>query len=215
MKRFVTRALIVVAAVFGMMFAQVAPASADAPVDPSNKLVSNLGELWTKVIETPASQNPILTDSACWDVGHKTVAPFFGSPDLSCTVKTGTKLFVVGWSTECSTIPGDDGGPGLTEDQLRQCAVAGVDERKPTTLILDGKDVPLTEVQTPALKIDLPADNILGAPMGQYLSVADGLVALLHPLTPGEHTIVIVNNDPDNPDDPITTTTTIVVTPGH
>jgi hypothetical protein len=86
---------------------------------------------------------------------------------------------------------------------------------KPTTLTLDGKDVPLTEVQTPALKIDLPADNILGAPMGQYLSVADGLVALLHPLTPGEHTIVIVNNDPDNPDDPITTTTTIVVTPGH
>ena len=75
--------------------------------------------------------------------------------------------------------------------------------------------MPLTEVQTPALKIHLPKDNILGAPKGKYLSVADGLVALLPPLPPGEHEIVIVNRDPDHPNDPITTVTTIVVTGGH
>jgi len=216
MKRFVTRALIMVAAILGIVFAQVAPASAQ----PSDDLASNLATLWKKVIETPTNKNPIGTASACWDIGGNTVAPFFGpppnsSPPLSCTVKANTKLFVVGWSTECSTIPGDDGGPGLSEDQLRQCAIAGVDERKPTTVTLDGKDVPLTEVQTPALKIHLPNDNILGAPKGKYLSVADGLVALLPPLPPGEHEIVIVNNDPENPDDPMTTTTTIVVAPGH
>ena len=216
MKRFVTRALIMVAAILGIVFAQVAPASAQ----PSDDLTSNLATLWKKVIETPTNKNPIGTASACWDIGGNTVAPFFGpppnsSPPLSCTVKANTKLFVVGWSTECSTIPGDDGGPGLSEDQLRQCAHDGVDERKPTTVTLDGKDVPLTEVQTPALKIHLPKDNILGAPKGKYLSVADGLVALLPPLPPGEHEIVIVNNDPENPDDPMTTTTTIVVAPGH
>ena len=217
MKRFVTRALIMVAAILGIVFAQVAPASAQ----PSDDLTSNLATLWKKVIETPTNKNPIGTASACWDIGGNTVAPFFGpppnsSPPLSCTVKANTKLFVVGWSTECSTIPGDDGGPGLSEDQLRQCAHDGVDERKPTTVTLDGTtDVPLTEVQTPALKIHLPKDNILGAPKGKYLSVADGLVALLPPLPPGEHEIVIVNNDPENPDDPMTTTTTIVVAPGH
>jgi hypothetical protein len=215
MKRFVIRALIVVAAILGIVFAQVAPASATAPVDPSGKLASDLAALWTKVIETPSPVNPILTDSACWDLGRHTVAPFFGSSNLSCTVKTGTKLFVAGWSTECSTIPGDDGGPGLSEDRLRQCAHDGVDERKPTTVTLDGKDVPLTEVETPALNIDLPADNILGAPKGEYLSVADGLVALLHPLTPGEHKIVIVSRDPDHPDHPTTTTTTINVEQSH
>jgi hypothetical protein len=219
MKRFVARALIVVAAILGIVFAQVAPASATAPVDPSGKLASNLAALWTKVIETPSPVNPILTDSACWDLGHHTVAPFFGSPDLSCTVKTGTKLFVAGWSTECSDIPGDSdhpvGAPPYTEKQLRDCAIDAVAERKPTTVTLDGRDVPLTEVETPALKIDLPADNILGAPKGEYLSVADGLVALLHPLTPGEHTIVIVNRNPDDPDHPTTTTTTIIVKPGH
>ncbi len=45
--------------------------------------------------------------------------------------------------------------------------------------------------------------------------MADGLVALLHPLTPGEHKIVIVNRDPDHPDHPTTTTTTINVEQGH
>ena len=208
MKRIVTRALIVVASILGIVFAQVAPASAQ----PSDDLTSNLATLWKKVIETPTNKNPIGTASACWDIGGNTVAPFFGpppnsSPPLSCTVKANTKLFVVGWSTECSTIPGDDGGPGLSEDQLRQCAIAGVDERKPTTVTLDGTtDVPLTEVQTPALKIHLPKDNILGAPKGKYLSVADGLVALLDPLTPGELTIEIVDlNDP--PAFPKSTTT--------
>jgi hypothetical protein len=174
MKRFVTRALIMVAAILGIVFAQVAPASAQ----PSDDLASNLATLWKKVIETPTNKNPIGTASACWDIGGNTVAPFFGpppnsSPPLSCTVKANTKLFVVGWSTECSTIPGDDGGPGLSEDQLRQCAIAGVDERKPTTVTLDGKDVPLTEVQTPALKIHLPKDNISRRAKGE-VSVRGG-----------------------------------------
>jgi hypothetical protein len=218
MKRIVTRALIVVASILGIVFAQVAPASAQ----PSDDLASNLATLWKKVIETPTNKNPIGTASACWDIGGNTVAPFFGpppnsSPPLSCTVKANTTLFIAGWSTECSNVPGDsDGGVNLTEPELRQCAIDSVAKRKPTTVTLDGTtDVPLTEVQTPALKIHLPKDNILGAPKGKYLSVADGLVALLPPLPPGEHEIVIVNNDPDHPDDPITTTTRIVVTPGH
>jgi len=206
MKRLVTRALIVVASILGIVFAQVAPASAQ----PSDDLTSNLATLWKKVIETPSDKNPILTDSACWNLGSKTVAPFFGSPDLSCTVKANTTLFIAGWSTECSTIPGDDGGPGLSEDQLRTCAANGVDAKKPTTVTVDGRNVPLTEVDTPALKIHLPKDNILDAPKGKYLSVADGLVALLPPLRPGEHEIVIVNNV--GAANETVTTTKIVVT---
>jgi hypothetical protein len=212
MKRFVTRALIVVASILGIVFAQVAPASAQ----PSDDLASNLATLWKKVIETPTNKNPILTDSACWDLGRQTVAPFFGSPKLSCTVKANTTLFIAGWSTECSTIPGDDGGPGLNEDQLRQCAHDGVDAKRPTTITLvtpDGEEISLEpiEVDTPALKIDLPKHNILDAPKGEYLSVADGLVALLPPQTPGEYKIIIVNNAGEANE--TTTTTTIVVTP--
>jgi hypothetical protein len=210
MKRFVTRALIVVASILGIVFAQVPPASAQEP----DELVRSLATLWTKVLETPTKKNPLTNPdvAACWDLGHRTVAPFFGGPDFSCTVKANTKLFVVGWSTECSNIPNDsDGGVNLTEPELRQCAIDAVAERKPTTVTLDGMDVPLTEVETPALKIVMPKHNILGAPKGKYLSVADGLVALLPPLTPGEHKIVIVNQNPDDPDNPTTTTTTIHV----
>ena len=57
---------------------------------------------------------------------------------------------------------------------------------------VDGKSVPVTEVETSLLNITLPADNILEVPGGgEGLSVAHGWVTLLHPLTPGTHTIVI------------------------
>ena len=89
MKRFVTRALIVVAAILGIVLAQVAPASATT----TKKLESNLAALWTMVLETPAPQNPFTNPdaSACWDLGG-TVAPLAPSGVESCTVKAGTKL---------------------------------------------------------------------------------------------------------------------------
>jgi len=75
---------------------------------------------------------------------------------------------------------------------------------------LDGRSVPLTEVVTPLLDIVVPADNVFELPAGTGgLSVGHGWVALLHPLPPGTHTIVIGGSV-----FPTTTTTTIEVTPG-
>ena len=66
----------------------------------------------------------------------------------------------------------------------------------------------MTEVETPLLNIVLPADNIFGLPAGtQGLSVGHGWVAVLHPLTPGAHTILIDTGASEF-------TTTIVVEPG-
>jgi hypothetical protein len=199
MKRIVTRALIVVAATLGIVFAQVAPASAT----PAVKLESNLAALWTTVLETPAPQNPFGSGgpaSACWDLGG-TVAPFGPSGVESCTVKSGTKIFVVGHSVECSTFEGN----GTTEAELRECA-RETDVQAAPTVTLDGRSVPIAEAETPLLNIVLPADNLFGLPAGTSgLSVGHGWVALLHPLPPGTHTILIDS----------TITTTIVVTPGH
>ena len=160
-------------------------------------------KLWTKVFETPSAQNPFGTGGsafACIDLGG-TVAPFAPNGVESCTVKTGTKLFVVGVSFECSTFE----GLGTTEAELRTCA-RDADGNVAPTITLDGRSVPVAEVETPLLHLVLPADNILGLPAGtQGLSVAAGWVALLHPLTPGTHTIVIDSS----------TTTTIVVKPGR
>jgi hypothetical protein len=198
MKRIVTRALIVLAATLGIVFAQVAPVSATA----AKKLDSNLAALWTTVLETPAPENPFGSGdpaSACWDLGG-TVAPFGPSGVESCTIKSGTKMFVVGSSVECSTFEGN----GTTETELRDCARES-DQVRPS-VTLDGSPLSLKEAETPLLNIVLPENNIFGQPTGTGgLSVGHGWVALLHPLPPGTYTIVIDS----------TITTTIVVKPGH
>ena len=73
------------------------------------------------------------------------------------------------------------------------------------SVTVDDKPVLVTGVETTLLNITLPADNLFGEPEGKTgQSVAHGWVTLLHPLTPGEHEIVIDE----------TITTTIVVKPG-
>ena len=120
MERFVTRALIVMASILGIVFAQVAPASAA----PAKKLESNLAALWTTVLETPSAQNSFGSGGsafACFDLGG-TVAPLGPTGAESCTVKPGTKVFVAANTFECSTFDGDHPGFGTTEAELRACA---------------------------------------------------------------------------------------------
>ena len=174
---------------------------------PSKKLDDYLAALWTTVLETPSAQNPFGTGGsafACIDLGG-TVAPFDDAPGgvESCTVKPGTKVFIAAESVECSTFEGN----GTTEAQLRTCARES-DVQVAPTLTVDGRSVSVAEVETGLLNIVLPADNLFGLPAGtQGLSVGHGWVALLHPLTPGTHTIVIRT--------PVKfITTTIVVKPG-
>jgi hypothetical protein len=172
---------------------------------PAKKLDNNLAALWTTILQTPSAQNPFGDGGpafACLDLGG-TVAPFGPTGVESCTVKPGTKIFVAAASVECSTFEGQ----GTTEAELRTCART-TDVTVAPTITVDGKSVPVTEVETPLLNIVLPADNIFGPPAGtQGLSVGHGWVALLHPLTPGTHTIVIQNGAS-------TITTEIAVQPG-
>ncbi len=191
----VTRLLIFAA----IAFFAVAPAASAAPAKKSS---NDLSALWTAVFQTPSAQNPFGTGgptSGCFVLGG-TVAPFAPTSVDSCTVKPGTKVFVTAHSVECSTFEDN----GTTEAELRRCARAGDTPVAPTVTV-DGKAAPVAEVETPLLHIVLPADNVFGLPAGtQGLSVAHGWVVLLHPLTPGTHTIVINSN----------VTTTIVIKPG-
>ena len=128
-----------------------------------------------------------------------------------CTVKPGTKIFVAASAVECSTFEEN----GTTEQELRECAQKALKVQDQQlgvpTVEVDRKSVPVTQVETPLLDIDLPADNILGpppVPAGPGLSVGRGWVALLHPLTPGPHEIhIVIPNVSD-------ITTKIVVQPG-
>jgi hypothetical protein len=173
-----------------------------------------LGALWTKVLETPSPQNPYGggdAASACWDIGG-TLAPLAPPPGVkSCTVKPNTPIYVTASTYECSTFPGDHGSHpvfGTTEAELRDCA-HHYDAPVAPTVTVDGNSVPVTEVETTALTIALPGNNIFGlqAPADRHgVSVAHGWVTLLQPLTSGAHTIVIRSGGS-------TITTTITVTP--
>jgi hypothetical protein len=163
-----------------------APAASAVAV---NELDDNLGALWTTVLETPSAQNPFGSGGsafACIDLGG-TVAPFAPGGVESCTVKPGTKIFVAASSVECSTFEGN----GTTEGKLRACA-RRADVKVAPTVTVDGKSVPVAEVETRLLHIVLPEDNIFEQPAGtQGLSVGHGWVTLLQPLTRGTHRIVI------------------------
>jgi hypothetical protein len=167
----------------------------------SAQLTADLAALWTKVLETPSDQNPFGNPNAnaCWDLGKNVVSPFGPSGVESCTVKPGTRLFVLGWSVECSTF--EEESPPCGPD-LSSSAKAATP--KVTSVTVDGRTVLLSEVLTSRQPITLPPNNLFGVDAGSRGEfVADGWVTLLHPLTPGTHEIV-------GP----TFTTTIVVQPG-
>jgi hypothetical protein len=179
-----------------------APAASAAPAPV--KTDADLTALWTKVLQTPDAQNSFGTGGAafgCWNIGGGTVAPFGPNGIPSCTVKPGTKIFVVSASWECSTFEGN----GTTEAELRACAEQ-MDVQSAPPVTVDGHSVPVKEVETRLMHIVLPAGNIFDLAAGTTgLSVGHGWVAHLDPLTPGTHTIV--GGTP-------AFTTTIIVAPG-
>jgi hypothetical protein len=187
--------------------ATFAAATQTANAVPPRMLADALAELWTAVLQTPSDENPFNPDApdpiTCWDLGANIVAPFGPSPGgvASCTVKPGTRIFVAGSSVECSTFE------GTSVADLVNCARAA-DTVEPT-VTLDGQPVLLTEVTTDVTSATLPAGNLFDLPAGtEGQFAAHGWVALLHPLTPGTHTIVITKRGSP------TITTTIVVEPG-
>jgi hypothetical protein len=174
-------------ALLALLVVAVAPGVAGAA--PIKKLDANLSALWTTVLTTPDAQNPFGSGGeafTCLNIGNA-IAPFGPNGAPSCVVKTGTKIFVAASSVECSTFEGN----GNTEAELRGCAEEGDLPVAPRTS-LDGAPLAVTEVETGLLHITLPPGNLFGLPAGSTgLSVAHGWVALLHPLTPGTHTIII------------------------
>jgi hypothetical protein len=170
-----------------------------------------LAAMWKNVIQAPTDQNPFGDGGlafACIDLG-RIVAPFGPPPGVKrCTMKTGSALFVIGSSYECSSFEGN----GTTDTELRRCA-RDHDARSAPTVTVDGVAVNLTEVETPLVSVIAPVDTIFTGvePGTRGTFVAHGWVVLLHPLTPREHKVTIEDGDPDTP----LIRTSIIVRPGQ
>jgi hypothetical protein len=204
---------------FVLLMTFAGPAQA---ANPEKRLSGLLGDLWTQVIETPTPRNPFTGGDFCVRLAEpahvRIVVPFAptSTTTVHCTVPSGTMLFISAWSSECSNVePEPYFGRG--EADLRSCARAADSRINPPVVTLDGRTVPVQEVETALLKAVLPADNIFDQrPRTRAQSVGHGWVALLRPLPPGTHTIILRTTGIDVSDAPVhlVNTTTIVVQRG-
>jgi hypothetical protein len=158
------------------------------------------GRFYQWLLSFPEAASPLFdeTGERCAVGQHGPV--FFLAPlptqapgtELACTVPAGAALFVPHVATNCSTA---EAPPffGRDEAELRACAAAAVGGLLPPggvpVLVVDGVEASLApyRVQTPVVRVALPAGNILGGPAGAADVVAEGYHALLAPLPPGEH----------------------------
>ena len=95
-------ATIVVAALLSTVV--TAGAAPTATAAPQAQVNDTLAALWTSVLETPSAMNAFGDggqEYACWDVGGM-VAPFHPVGAESCSVKPGTKIFIVGYSSSAA-----------------------------------------------------------------------------------------------------------------
>jgi hypothetical protein len=168
------------------------PAAAAAPPSHSHQLSSMLGEAWTTVLQLPVPDNPLTGGSPCVYLPDGQLVPLPNGPVGGCTVQRGTKIFVTAATNECSTFPGDCGGPTDSYSQLLATA-EGLDAAYTThTVAVDGNPVAVTEVVTAPLHVVLPANNLFGLAGGTSgLGAAHGWVVLLNALPVGTHMIVI------------------------
>jgi hypothetical protein len=164
------------------------------------QLAKDLNGMWAFVIQTPTPQNPFTsTNNRCVHLAPQLLAPMqaFAPPGVSstCTVKPGTRVFISELSAECSTAeppPFHGDNPAELRACSRSVLLGPVANFFTHRLTLDGANVPLTFVQAPPQPVAVPSDNILGVPGPQKaLSDAAGWLAILHPMTPGTHHVVI------------------------
>lgn len=185
------------------------PAEAAARGRPPGRL---LGQLWHEVLTLPLKKNPFANGSPC--LHFRGVASIFGpnSDGAVCEVRKGTRILIVGYSSECSTVEDPPFGvpPGVEENEasLRRCAQAADDGFETPTVVLDHQTLPLTRTTSRLIKAKLPAKNVFGTKERVAYAVADGWVAGAFKLRVGLHTIVITVNGTDQSGAPVHTVTT-------
>ena len=211
-----TMGVLVVAAVLVLVplpAVRVDAAGGDAVMPPqSHAFGKSLGEWtaawWQWILPKQNAQNPVLdpTGALCGQGQSGKVWFLVGSPGndpnnpndttvRSCTIPTGVAILIPIITGECSTI---EAPPffGQTDPQLRACADALLDgvDLASVKATVDGVSVPALRnqrVQSPPFDFTIPPENnylgVSGKTGGR--SVSDGFWLLLHPLSPGQHTI--------------------------
>ena len=150
---------------------------------------------WQWAMELPVDGHPFV-DDAGFDVrtgqsGHVWfLAAPFGTVERTCTIPTGTMLFIGLLNAEASDLE----GLGATEAERRATAEWIADHIVTSSLscTIDGKAVANLgsyRVQSPEFSFTAPTPWIFGSTGGDGVAVADGYFVMLAPLSAGQHTI--------------------------
>lgn len=198
------------AILFAVAFLLVKPAiGLAAGLNPNQGINKGLmrtlsAEWWQWALSIPASVNPLSfndpmgSSDYCgvgqhgdvWFLGGR----FDGSGSLAtraCTIPAGTSIFFPIINAECSTIEGS----GMTEEELRTCAIDLIDHVTEVEASVDGvllKGLNKSRVQSRLFSFSLPPGDMLGLfgnSPNPSPSVSDGFWVLLPPLAEGEHEI--------------------------
>jgi len=151
---------------------------------------------WKWTLETPAAVNPVLDDSGA-NCGVNQSGPVFflagslgdtGVPVIRiCTLPAGKRLFFP-VATAFYSAEG-------TFEEMQQLATALVQDMQEMRVVINGKPVQHIGrywALSPNFTINLPDDNLYGAPAGAYEpSAAAGYYLLLAPLPAGSHQLEI------------------------
>jgi hypothetical protein len=118
--------------------------------------------------------------------------PGVGVP-LRCVVAEGIAILIDVASAECSTV---EPPPffGRTEDELRACASASLDQVTQYHARINGQevaDLDAYRVGTPLFTITLPEGNIYGLEPGVAQAVEEGYSFIIAPPPPGEYRVTI------------------------
>ena len=154
---------------------------------------------WKWAMDLPVQGHPFI-DGPSFDVsqGQSGQVWFLGSPlgtiERTCTIPTGTALFIAMNTAEASNLE----GLGNTEDEQRATArwladhAVHADRTLGSFCIIDGVAVRNTaeyRVQSPQFTFTAPTPWIFGDVGGAGTSVADGYYVMIAPLSKGKHTI--------------------------
>jgi hypothetical protein len=148
-----------------------------------------IGEGWAQSLSNPAGT----FTGGCMPIAHKIVsAEVDAEGNASCTIRKGTTLMLF-LGSECSDVE-EPPFFGEDEEAQRECAIAADEFFVSALLSLDGGEPieqinPLFERVSPQRTVELPDDNILGAPPGTATFVAHGWIVLVRKLSVGEHVI--------------------------
>ncbi|CAN5674522.1 hypothetical protein BH24ACT5_BH24ACT5_10830 [soil metagenome] len=181
---------------------------------------------WQWAVSMPEEINPNFDTTVGERCGYGQSGPVFflpgsftlepNEPGFTCVIAEGTAIYVSSIGAECSTV---EAPPffGRTEDELRACATAFVDEVVvEVSATVNGQDVGdlgAYRTSSPLFTLTLADDNIFGVEPGVAQAVSNSYSFIIAPPPPGEYEITGSFRLAGEPEPFVSTITVIVEAP--